>query len=588
MSEVRAEPGASAAGLGRFVPGLRMLSQYQSVWLKGDVAAGLSVAAVALPVGIAYSDLAGVPPVFGIYAAIFPLFAYALFGSSRQLMTGPDAATCIMVAAILGPLAGGDAARYQSLMVVLTLCTGLIYVVAGFARLGFIANFLSLPILTGFLNGIALIIVVGQLPKLLGYAGEAGDFLPKIVEFAGSLDSVHAPTAALGLGLLVLLVVLRRLVPRLPNPLLVVIVGILLVHLLGLTELGVAVLGTVPAGLPPAFKPPALDVEATKSILRDATGLVLVSFTSGILTAKSFAQRNRYDLDSNQELIGFGAANLASGLAQGFPVTGADSRTAINNAMGGKSQLVGIVAGAAMLLILFFLTDPLADVPTAALAAVIVVSAVGLFDIGTLRDLYGINRVEFFFSVGTTIGVLVLGVLPGVMLAVVLSLVMLRAVTSRPKDEVLGRVPGMRGFHSVEDYPEAETVPGLLLYRFNADVVFYNADYFKERLLAAIDNADEPVEWVVVDLSPVNVVDVTALTKFDALKADLAERGIVLSIAYAKLGLERFFRESWFMARRELTAAHRFPTLKAAISAFKKRNKSAKASGAEVDPGSEP
>jgi high affinity sulfate transporter 1 len=562
-----------------------MLSHYEGSWLKGDLAAGLSVAAVALPVGIAYSDLAGVPPVYGIYAAIFPLFAYALFGSSRQLMTGPDAATCIMVAAILGPLAGGDAARYQSLMVVLTLCTGLIYLVAGFARLGFIANFLSLPILTGFLNGIALIIVVGQLPKLLGYAGEAGEFVPKIAEFAESLDDIHAPTAALGLGLLVLLVLLRRVLPRLPNPLIVVVAGILLVHLLGLHGLGVAVLGTVPAGLPPAFEPPKLDVEATKSILRDATGLVLVSFTSGILTAKSFAQRNRYDLDANQELVGFGAANLASGLAQGFPVTGADSRTAINNAMGGKTQLVGIVAGAAMLLILFFLTDPLADVPTAALAAVIVVSAVGLFDIATLRELYGINRVEFLFSAGTTIGVLVLGVLPGVMLAVVLSLVMLLAVTSHPRDEVLGRVSGMRGFHSVEDYPDARTVPGLLLYRFNANVVFYNADYFKERLLAAIDRAEEPVEWVVVDLSPVNVVDVTALKKFDALKADLAGRGIEVGVANLKRGLERFYRENWFNERQELTAELRFSTLKAALRAFKKRKKDAAAPAGETGAG---
>jgi high affinity sulfate transporter 1 len=503
-------------------------------------------------------------------------------------MTGPDAATCIMVAAILGPLAGGDPARYQSLMVVLTLCTGLIYVVAGFARLGFIANFLSLPILTGYLNGIALIIVVGQLPKLLGYASESGDFLPKVAEFAGSLGDIHAPTAALGLGLLAVLVLLRRLTPRLPNPLIVVIAGILLVHLLGLDAFGVAVLGTVPAGLPPAFQLPGLDMEAAKSILRDATGLVLVSFTSGILTAKSFAQRNRYDIDANQELIGFGAANLASGVAQSFPVTGADSRTAINNAMGGKSQLVGIVAGAAMLLILFFLTDPLADVPTAALAAVIVVSAAGLADIGTLRDLYGINRVEFFFSVGTTIGVLVLGVLPGVMLAVVLSLVMLLAVTSRPKDEVLGRVPGMRGFHSVADYPEAKTLPGLLLYRFDADVLFYNVDYFKDRLLTAIDSAEHPVEWVVVDLSPVNIVDVTALTKFDALKADLAERGIVIGIASAKLGLERFFRKNWFMARKELTAAHQFPTLKAAIHAFEKRDQHAKAPGGDAGPGSGP
>jgi high affinity sulfate transporter 1 len=564
---------AGPTGLARFAPGLAALANYQGAWLRSDVAAGISVAAVALPVGIAYAGLAGVPPVVGIYAAIFPLFAYALFGSSRQLMTGPDAATCMMVAAILAPLAGGDPARYQALMVVLTLCTGLLYVVAGFARFGFIANFLSLPILTGFLNGIALIIVVGQLPKLLGYEGTASGFFAQLGELADGIGELHVPTAALGVGLVVLLVALRRWVPRLPNPLIVVVAGIGLVVALGLDARGVALLGAVPAGLPPAPSLPSLDAAQAGTLLRDAAALVLVSFTSGILTAKSFAQRNRYTIDANQELVGFGAANLASGLAQGFPVTGADSRTAINNAMGGKTQLVGIVAGATMLIVLFFVTGPLAYVPNAALAAVIIVSAVSLFDLGTLRQLYGINRSEFAFSAGTTLGVLVLGVLPGVLLAVVLSLIMLLAVTSRPRDEVLGRVEGMKGFHSLEDFPDAKTVPGLLLYRFDADVVFYNADYFAERLLAAVERQEQPVEWVVVDMSPVNIVDVTAINRFDELRRQLQERGIHLYVTRPKQVLGRFFDVSWLKARRELNAERVFPTLKSAVKAYEDRPK---------------
>ena len=581
-SDVLGEESVTTAGkkgrslrdlLRQYAPGIEAFSHYEGSWFRGDLAAGLSVAAVALPVGIAYSDLAGVPAVIGIYAAIFPLFAYALFGSSRQLMTGPDAATCILVAAILGPLAGGDPARYQSLLVVLTICTGLIYVLAGFARMGFIANFLSLPILAGFLNGIALIIVVGQLPKLFGYASEADSFLAKLVEFVERIDTSHEATALLGVGLLIGLFVLKRLLPRLPNPLLIVLAGIALVVGLGLDDRGVAVLGAVPAGLPPAFKMPALDAAQAKTMLRDASALVLVSFTSGILTAKSFAQRNRYELSANQELIGFGAANLASGLAQGFPVTGADSRTAVNDAMGGKSQLVGIVAGCAMLVILFFLTEPLAYVPIAGLAAVIIVSALGLIDMATLGELRTTSRAEFLFSVGTTIGVLVLGVLPGVLVAVVLSLVMLLAVTSNPATSVLGRIKGQRGFYSVKDFPEAKTVPGLLLFRFNADVVFFNASKFKESVYAAIADEKEPVEWVIIDVSSINVVDVTAVRKFDEMREELTERGIFLGTARHKRSLERGFDAKWLDARRELAKDHAFPTLRSAMSAFGKRHK---------------
>lgn len=569
------DQGSKPGFLRRVAPGLETLLRYESAWIRNDLAAGLSVAAVALPVGIAYADLAGVPAVIGIYAAIFPLFAYALFGSSHQLMTGPDAATCIMAAAILGPLAGGDPARYQSLLVVLTICTGIIYVIAGIARLGFIANFLSLPILAGFLNGIALIIVVGQLPKLFGYTSEADGFLAEMLEFVERVHDSNETTTILGLGLLAVLFVLRKLWPQLPNALLIVLAGVALVYGLGLQDRGVAVLGAVPSGLPPAFHMPSLDWDEARSILRDATALVLVSFTSGILTAKSFAQRNRYELSANQELIGFGAANLASGFAQGFPVTGADSRTAVNDAMGGKSQLVGIVAGCAMLLILFFLTEPMALVPIAGLAAVIVVAAIGLIDLQTLRELYRTNRIEFFFSVGTTLGVLVLGVLPGVLVAVILSLLMLLAITSNPATSVLGRIEGMRGFYSVADFPEARTVPGLVLFRFDADVVFFNADKFKERVYTAIDAENHPVEWVVIDLSPVNVIDVTAVRKFDEMTEELAARGILLGTARHKRSIERGFDSKWLDARREILKNRAFPTLRSAMTAFEKRHDSA-------------
>ena len=556
--------------MARLVPGIAALARYDRRWLPKDVLAGVSVAAIALPVGLAYADLAGVPAIVGVYSAIFPLLAYALFGSSRQLIVGPDAATCLLVAASLAPLAGGDPERYLALLPVFTLMTGVLYLLAGAARLGFIATFLSQPILTGYLNGIALIILVGQLPKLLGYPGESREFVPQLHELVQQLGTSHAPTALLGLGMLAGLLILGRLAPIVPGALVAVVAGIGAVALLDLQALGVAVTGALPSGLPvphiAAFEPATY-----RSLLHDAAAIVLISFASGMLTAKSFARRNHYEIDANQELIAFGASNLASGLAQGFAVTGADSRTAVNNAVGGKSQLVGIVAAATMLFALLFLKAPLALVPTAALAAVVFVSALGLFDLTGLRDLARMSWREGLLSLGTTAGVLVLGVLPGVMLAIALSLAWLLMVASRPKDAVLGRVPGLRGFHSLADYPQASTVPGLLLYRFEANLVFFNIDYFGERLHAAIRRSRTPVQWVVVDASPVNWIDATALQRLDELRRELAARDITLGIARARLSLTRAFNPSWVAQRLPATGLRRFPTLKAAVHAFEHR-----------------
>jgi high affinity sulfate transporter 1 len=559
------------AKLARWLPGLALLLAYDRRWFGRDLAAGMSVAAVALPVGIAYASLAGVPAQAGIYAATFPLFAYALFGSSRQLMIGPDAATCIMVAASLAPLAAGDPERYVALVPVLTLITGCFYLGAGFAKLGFIASFLSQPILTGYLNGIALIIIVGQLPKLLGYPSTAGAFLPQLAELASQIGRSHWPTVGLGLALLVVLVGLRRGFPSLPAALVVVALGIVAVYALGLDRHGVHLTGLVPAGLP-AFGFAVFDPETYRSLVRDAAGIMLISFTSGVLTAKSFAQRNRYDIDANQELKAFGAGNIAAALAQGFPVTGADSRTAVNNATRGQTQLVGIIAAVAMLLVLFFLTEPLALVPTTALAAVILVSAAGLFDFLGLRMLWTMTWREGLISIITTLGVLVLGVLQGVVLAVSLSLLWMLAMALRPGDAVLGRVEGLKGFHSKTDYPEARTVPGLILYRFNANIVFYNVDYFRERVLRLVRRGTTPPRWVVVDLAPVNIIDATALERFDALREELAKDGITLALAAAKRQLIQAFNARYVAVRRAQHSTRMFPTLKAAVQAFEEEN----------------
>ena len=557
--------------LARWLPGLATLLAYDRRWLAQDLAAGLSVAAIALPVGIAYASLAGVPVEIGIYAAIFPLFAYALLGSSRQLIIGPDAATCIMVAASLAPLAAGDPERYLALLPVLTLITGFFYLGAGYAKLGFIASFLSQPILTGYLNGIALIIIVGQLPKLLGYPTTADEFFPRLLELATAIGQSHWPTAALGLALMALLLVLRRRYPSLPAALVVVAVGILAVFAMRLEAAGVRTTGPVPAGLPSlgfAF----FDFDTYRALVRDALGIMLISFTSGVLTAKSFAQRNRYDIDADQELKAFGAGNIASAFAQGFPVTGADSRTAVNDAMRGQTQLVGIVAAAAMLLVLFFLTEPLALVPTTALAAVILVSAVGLFDYLGLQQLWSMTRREALISLVTTAGVLILGVLQGVVLAIGLSLLWMLAMAVRPRDAVLGRIAGLEGFHSKADYPSAATVPGLLLYRFNANIVFYNIDYFRERVLRLVRRGQHRPRWVVVDMGPVSVIDATALARFDALREELAQDGITLAVAGARRQLADAFAPRFVAARRAVLPTRSFATLQSAVQAFRAEN----------------
>lgn len=553
--------------IARIAPGLEALLHYDAAWLRSDIAAGLSVAAVALPVGIAYAEITRVPAVVGIYSAIFPLFAYALFGSSRKLIVGPDSATCVLIAASLLPLAAGDPQRYLALMVVLTLITGVFLVVGGVLRLGFIASFLSQPILTGFLNGIALVIIVGQLKTLCGYSSDANGFFLRLVEFVHEVEHSHRPTLILGLGLLAVFIAVRRVYPRLPSMLVVMVVSVLVVAALGLDQKGVAVLGTVPAGLPaPSVVLPTWP--EFKTLLSDGGAIALLVFISGILTVKSFARQSRQDVDSTQELIGFGASNIVSGLLQGFPVTGATSRTAVNVSVGGKSQLAGILAALAMLLVLFFFTAPLGHIPKTALAAVIIVSGLSLFDNAALRELYATSRLEFGVCMVAMFGVLLLGVLPGVGLAVGLSLGWLLYVESRPSDAILGRVPGMKGYHNVQEFPEATTVPGLLVYQFNAPLVFYNADYFKRRAREVVANAQTPVQWLVLDASAINYMDVTALQTVYELVEELATRGVRTVVVNLKSHVMRPFRREWVRERLGRHAGDIFPTIKVAIKAF--------------------
>jgi high affinity sulfate transporter 1 len=427
----------AARRLERLFPGLAALRSYDPSWFRRDLLAGVSVAAVAVPIAIAYSQLAGVPPANGLYASILPLVAYAFLGSSRQLIMAPDAATCTIVAATVMPLAGGDATRYVSLTMTLALMTGVFCIAAGLARLGFLTNFLARPILTGYLNGIALSIISGQLGRLFGVSLEPAGFFRLLGQFVSKLGQTHLPTVLLGLVIFVLLRVLKRLGPKIPAPLVAVVVAIVAAQAFDLSARGVALLGTIPAGFPPLTMPSVSESDLLPLAL-GAVGLALISFNSAMVTARSFAVKNRYEIDSNQEFIALGVADIGAGALQGFAVSGADSRTAL----GGKSQVTSLVTAAVLTLVLLFLTVPLSLLPIAALSAILINSALGLFDLQSLVRLRRINPEEFRIAIITLLGVITIGVLPGVVIAVGAALVQLLARAFPPARRIAGTRAG--------------------------------------------------------------------------------------------------------------------------------------------------
>ncbi len=384
------------------------------------------MAAVALPVGVAYAQLAGFNPSVGLYSSILPLVAYAVFGTSRQLIVGPDAATCALIAAAIAPLANGDSQTYESLSVTLCVIAGVLCIGASFLRLGAIADFLSKPILIGFLNGIALSVILGQIGKIFGFAIERGGILPRLLEFISKLGMTHWPTLAVGLGTLVVLLVTPKIIKQVPAALIAIALSASVVYFFGLEHLGVKIVGEVPSGLP-HLRLPNFSLNLIPPLLGDAAGLALVTFSSMMLTSRSFASRNKYDIDADRELAALGMANIASALSQGFAVSGADSRTAMNDAAGGRTQVTGLVAAGAIAIVLLFFTEPLRFVPIAALGAVLVKAGFSLIDLKALRLIFRIDRSEFALSILATLGVVAIGAIQAILLVVVISTLRFRA-----------------------------------------------------------------------------------------------------------------------------------------------------------------
>ena len=554
--------------LSRFAPGLPALIHYQRSNFGHDLLAGLSVAAVALPVGVAYAQLAGFSPVSGLYASILPLLAYAIFGSSRQLIVGPDSATCALIAAAIMPLAAGNQSLYLSLSLTLTFLTGIFCIGASFLRLGALADFLSKPILVGFLNGIALSIFLGQIGKLFGFPIEKTHDVSRLIEFFNKLEHINWPTLGISILSFIVLWLGPKYLRRLPAALLAMLLAGTLTALFNLESMGVVTIGKVPAGLPPLHIP-SFPLEMLPTLLADAAGLALVSFSSMMLTARGFAEKNGYELDTDREFSALGAANIASALSQGFAISGADSRTAMSDASGGKTQMTGIITACTIGLVLLFLTSPLAYVPVAALGAVLVYGAYTLVNITILKSFYRLSRYEFALSILATLGVAAVGAVQAILFVVILALLRFVQMTCRPTVEQLGEVEGFPGLHSLSNHANAKTTPGLVLFRFNAPIVFFNAPYFRREVLATVNSTGPDLKWFVLDALPVTEIDATGFYVIADVAQKLKARGINMVYAGRQTEFEIWAAKHGIQANDETLRARHFPTLRQALHAYK-------------------
>jgi high affinity sulfate transporter 1 len=553
---LRANRPADQRGIFRWLPGLQTLRSYQREWLFSDVYAGFVLTAVLVPVGMAYSEAAGLPAIYGLYATIIPLVAYAVFGPSRVLVLGPDSSLAPMIAAAVLPLAAGDAQRAVSVAAMLAILTGLFGVVAGALRLGFITDLLAKPIRYGYMNGIALTVLISQLPKLFGFSVKSERLYERVIELLSGIFSGKANWVALAVGggaLLVILSLKRFL--RTPGVLIAVGGATIAVELFDLSHYGVGVLGELPRGLPtPSI--PFLSLQEIGALSAAALAITVVSFADTSVLSRVYAAKTKSYVDPNQEMIGLGAANLAGGLFQGFPISASSSRTPVAAASGAKTQLTGVVGAAAIALLLLFAPQLLRNLPYAALAAVVISSAIGLFELNDLRRLYRIQRWEFWLSIAAFLGVASLGPVPGMMIAIGIALAEFIWGAWRPHYAVLGQPENVKGFHDLKRYPEARQFPGLVLFRWDAPLFFANAEQFRERVMDAIAAAPSPVKWLVVAAEPVTGIDITSADMLTELDDNLHQAGIELVFAemkdpvkdelkrfglYNKLGEHQFF-----------------------------------------------
>jgi high affinity sulfate transporter 1 len=560
------EPAAS--GLSRWLPGLKVLHEYQPAWLRQDLVAGLVLTAVLVPVGMAYAEAAGLPPICGLYATIIPLTAYAIFGPSRILVLGPDSSLAGIIAAVILPLAAGDPAQAVALAGMLSIIMGLICVTAGLFHLGFITELLSKPVRYGYINGIALTVMVGQLPKLFGFSIDASGLIDEARAFVTGVTDGKTNMTALVIGVASLAVIFacKRWLPRIPGVLVAVVGATAIVGIFGLADSAdISVVGVLPQGLPP-FEFPSVSASDLGQLTIGAAGIAIVAFADTSVLSRTFAIRGGYQVNPNQELVALGAANVASGFFQGFAVSSSSSRTPVAAEAGAKTQVTGLVGAGAIVVMLVAFPGLVKNLPSAALAAVVISAAISLVDVPGVRRLYHQRRSEFVLSIVCFLGVAIVGVIPGIFIAVGLSLAAFIARSWRPYDAVLGRVDGRAGYHDISRHPEARLIPGLVLFRWDAPLFFANAEIFSAHIKQAIQESPTPVRWVIVAAEPITDVDTTAAEAVEELLEELEGGGINLFFAEMKGPVKDRFKR--YGLHEEIGQDRFFPTLGSAVHQY--------------------
>jgi high affinity sulfate transporter 1 len=555
--------------LSRWLPGIDTLRRYEAAWLPHDIFAGLVLATMLVPVGIAYATASGLPGIHGLYATIIPLLAYALFGPSRIIVLGPDSALAAVILGVVTPLSGGDPVRAATLAAMMALVSGTVLLLAGIARLGFVTELLSKPIRYGYMNGIALTVLISQLPKLFGFSIEDSGPLRDLWAIAGAINDgkTNWVAFAVGLGTLITILLLKDN-KRLPGILIAVVGATVAVAALDLgAHYGVKVLGPLPQGLP-GFSIPWIGYSDLVPVLVGGSAIALVSFADTSVLSRTYAARLGDNVDPNQEMVGLAAANLATGFFQGFPISSSASRTPVAEAAGARTQLTSVVGALAIAFLLLLAPNLLQHLPNAALAAVVIAAAIGLIEVADLKRIYRIQRWEFWLTVLCFVGVAVLGAIPGIGLAIAVAIAEFLWDGWRPHSAVLGRAHGVKGYHDITRYPDARRVPGLVLFRWDAPLFFANAEFFRERILDAVAKSPTPVRWLVVAAEPVTSVDVTACDTVAELDKALHARGIELCFAELKDPVKDKLKRFGLFA--QLGESYFFPTVGSAVSNYLK------------------
>ncbi len=555
----------------RWAPGILTVRNYQAPWLVHDLVAGTALAAMLAPVGVAYAVASGLPGIVGLYATIAPLLAYALFGPSRILVLGPDSSLAAVILGVVAPLAAGDPARAVALASAMAMVSGGVCVIAGAARLGFVTELLSKPIRYGYMNGIAFTVVVSQLPELCGFPARDEGLIHRLWTTAAAIAAGKTNWVgfALGAGVLAIIFAFRNH-KRVPGVLIAVAAATLIVGGFGLADkYGVSALGALPRGLP-RFVFPIIGPDALVPVVAGGFAAAMVSFADTSVLSRAYAARLKQSVDPNQEMIALGAANLAAGFFQGFPVSSSSSRTPVAEAAGARTQLAGVIGALGLAALLVVAPNLLESLPNSALAAVVIASATGLFEFNDLVRIYRIQRWEFWLSMACFAGVAILGVIPGIGLAVVAAVIEFLWDGWRPHSAILGREAGLKGYHDIRRHPEARQIPGLVLFRWDAPLFFANAEFFRERALAAVAQAPSPARWLVIAAEPVTSVDVTAADALAELDKALQDAGVELCFAELKGPVKDKLKRFGLFA--QIGEPSFFPTVGAAVSAYLDRH----------------